>query len=93
MPQSSNIRRDRMHLRVDASTKRKLERAAAYEHRTISDFVLANAIAAADRIIERHENITLSPADWNAFYDALVDPPKPNAKLRAAVRWYRDLPK
>ena len=44
------IKRERMHLRLDANTKRKLERAAAYEETSISDFVLGQAIAAADRV-------------------------------------------
>lgn len=85
-----SIKRDRMHLRLDAKTKRKLERAAAYEETSVSDFVLGQAIAAADRVIEAHERITLSPADWDAFYGALIKPPQPNKKMRSAVRRYRE---
>jgi uncharacterized protein (DUF1778 family) len=87
---SVSIKRDRMHLRLDAKTKRKLERAAAYEETSISDFVLGQAIAAADRVIEAHERITLSPVDWDAFYGALINPPQPNKKLRSAARRYRE---
>lgn len=90
MAQAARIKRDRMHLRVDAKTKRKLERAAAYEERSVSDFVLANAVAAAERVIDSREKITLSAKDWEIFYDALVDPPEPNAKLRKAARRYRE---
>ena len=35
---------------------------------------------------ERHESLCLSEADRAAFFDALVHPPKPNAKLRRALR-------
>jgi uncharacterized protein (DUF1778 family) len=78
-----------MHLRLDARTKRTLERAAAYEEKSVSEFVLASATAAAERIIERHEVVTLPPADWDVFFDALVDPPEPNDVLKAAVRRFR----
>lgn len=91
MPRTNTAaKRDRMHLRLDARAKRKLERAAAYEGTSVSDFVLGQAVAAAERVIAAHEMITLSSADWDAFYDALVYPPKPNAKLKEAVRRYRE---
>jgi uncharacterized protein (DUF1778 family) len=79
-----------MHLRLDANTKRKLERAAAYQKTTVSDFVLANAVAAAERVIDSHEKITLSAADWEIFYDALINPPEANEKLKEAARRYRE---
>jgi uncharacterized protein (DUF1778 family) len=90
MPRSTTIKRDRMHLRLDAKTKRKLERAAAYEQTTVTKFVMTNAMAAAERIIDAHEKVTLSPADWDVFYNALLDPPEPNRKLKAAARRYRE---
>jgi uncharacterized protein (DUF1778 family) len=90
MAQTSEVKRDRMHLRLDAKTKRKLERAAAYEETSVSDFVLANAVAAAERVIDSHERITLSASDWEVFYDSLVNPPGPNEKLKAAARRYRE---
>jgi len=79
-----------MHLRLDAKTKRKLERAAAYQATSVTDFVLTNAVAAAERVINAHEKITLSAKDWEVFYDALVNPPEPNKKLKEAARRYRE---
>jgi len=84
------VKRDRMHLRLDARTKRTLERAAAYEETSVSDFVLANAVVAAERVIDRHEKITLSARDWDAFYHALINPPQPNERLKKAARRYRE---
>jgi len=89
MSQIVDARRDRMHLRLDATAKRKLERAAAYQATSVTDFVLANAVAAAERVIEAHEKIILSPRDWDVFYEALVNPPEPNEKLRAAAHRFR----
>ena len=55
MSQSAELKRDRMHLRLDAKAKRTLERAAAYQETSVSDFVLATAVAAAEKIIDAHE--------------------------------------
>ena len=90
MSQTAEVKRDRMHLRLDAKAKRKLERAAAYEETSVSDFVLANAVAAAERVINSHEKVTLSTRDWEVFYDALINPPEPNEKLKEAARRYRE---
>ena len=90
MAESVNAKRDRMHLRLDARSKHKLERAAAYEETSVTDFVLANALIAADRVIDTHEKISLSTKDWGVFYDALIDPPEPNDKLKEAARRYRE---
>ena len=90
MDQATEAKRGRMHLRVDVKTKRTLERAAAYADTSVTDFVLANAVAAAERIIDRHEKITLSARDWDAFYDALIDPPEPNETLKQAARRSRE---
>ena len=90
MAPTAEVKRDRMHLRLDAKTKRKLERAAAYEETSVSDFVLANAVAAAERVIDAREIITLSAKDWDVFHDALLNPPEPNKKLKEAARRYRE---
>lgn len=90
MAQTAEVKRDRMHLRLDVKTKRKLERAAAYEESTLSDFVLTKAIAAADKVIENHEKIALSENDWESFFDALISPPEPSKQLKAAARRYRE---
>lgn len=90
MLRSNAIKRDRVHLRLDVPTKRKLERAAAFSKTSVSDFVLAHAVSAAERVIESHDSVSLSARDWDVFYAALDNPPKPNAKLMAAARRYRE---
>jgi uncharacterized protein (DUF1778 family) len=90
MGRTAEVRRDRMHLRLDTKTKRKLERAASYEETSVADFVLTNAVAAAERVIDSHEKITLSTNDWEAFHRALINPPAPNKRLKEAARRYRE---
>ena len=57
MAEAVETKHERVHLRLDAKSKRKLERAAAYEETTVSRFVLRNAVAAAERMIEARERI------------------------------------
>ena len=55
-------KRDRMHLRLDVATKRKLERAAAYTQKSVTDFVLSQAVEAADQGLKAHEqHLSLPP--------------------------------
>lgn len=81
---TDTTKQERMHIRLDTRTKQKLERAAAYAHKSLSEFVLGRALHAADEVIQEHETLSLDEADWGVFLDALDNPPKPNAKLRKA---------
>jgi uncharacterized protein (DUF1778 family) len=90
MTDQAGLKRDRMHLRLDAGTKRRLQRAAAYEQTSVSEFVLSNAVSAAERVIGARETVALSGPDWDAFHDALVNPPAPNRVLRKAVARFRE---
>jgi uncharacterized protein (DUF1778 family) len=76
----------RLGFRVDAKTKTLVERAARVERRNLTDFCLTALTDAARKTLERHESLSLSAADRAAFFDALVRPPKPNARLRRALR-------
>ena len=93
MAQTAERKRDRMHLRLDTASKRKLERAAAYSNRSVTEFVLANAVEAADKVIAEHERVVLNDHDRDVFFEAIMNPPEPNKALRDAMRWYRGLAK
>jgi uncharacterized protein (DUF1778 family) len=89
MAKTATIKEDRLQVRLDADAKRTLERAAVYRRKTVSQFVLGTALDEAQRVIRDNETASLSDRDWKRFYDALVDPPKPNAALRRAFQRYR----
>ncbi len=91
MARTAERKRDRMHLRLDAESKRRLERAASYANKSVSEFVLANAIEAADKVIGEHERMVVSDRDRDVFFEAILNPPKPNKALHNAMQWYRDL--
>jgi uncharacterized protein (DUF1778 family) len=83
------VRGARLGFRVDAQTKSLVERAARLERRNVTEFCLSALTEAARKSLERAESLSLTDADRAAFFDALVHPPKPNARLRRAVRGER----
>lgn len=84
-------RRERLEARISAEQKALMERAAALEGRSLTDFIVGSAQAAATATIRQHEVITLTARDSAAFVEALMNPPAPNERLREAARRYRDL--
>jgi uncharacterized protein (DUF1778 family) len=86
---ATEVKRERMHLRLDTSARHKIELAAHYVNKTVSDFVLSQAVVAADKVIDTHgHSFILSEADWERFCAALDQAPKPNRKLNQAARRY-----
>ncbi|WP_417252610.1 DUF1778 domain-containing protein [Castellaniella sp.] len=75
---------DRLQVRLNAEAKTVLQRAAHYRHKTVSQFVLTTALVEAEKVIRENEAVTLSAVDWKVFYDALNNPPAPNAALQKA---------
>jgi len=78
-------RAERLGFRLDEQTKDLIERAAHLERRKLTDFCVTALTEAARRTIAEHETLTLSERDRKAFFDALVNPPKPSARLARAV--------
>jgi uncharacterized protein (DUF1778 family) len=82
-------KQQRMHIRLDAYSKQTLEKAANYSHKSLSEFVLSQALTAAEQVISEHEKITLSAADWDLFLQALENPPQRNNKLKQAMKLHQ----
>ena len=80
---------DRIAVRLTPAAKRTLERAADLAGRSLSDFVVASALGAAQRTIEERERFRLADQDRTVFLSALASPPAPNKALRAAAQRYR----
>ena len=83
-------RAERLEARVTAEQKSLIERAAALQGRTLTDFVLTSVQDAARRAIEEHQQLELSVRDSEAFVDALLNPKPVNDRLRDTVRRYRE---
>jgi uncharacterized protein (DUF1778 family) len=87
---SGRTRAERLEARVTAEQKSLIERAAALQGRTLTDFVLTSVQDAARRAIEEHHQLTLSVRDSEAFIDALLTPRPVNDRLRDTVGRYRE---
>ncbi len=79
----------RLEARMTMNQKALLQHAATLSGRTLSEFVVASAQAAAARVIAEHETIRLSRAEQVAFVSALLKPRAPSARLRKAAAKYR----
>jgi uncharacterized protein (DUF1778 family) len=86
---AGRVKAERLETRLTAAQKTLVERAAALQGRTVTDFVLTSVQEAARRAIEEHRQLELSVRDSEAFVDALLRPRAVNARLRETVRRYR----
>lgn len=87
---SIRTRAQRLETRVTAEQKTLIERAAALQGRTVTDFVLTSVQDAALRAIEAHQRLELSVRDSEAFVEAMLNPKPVNDRLRDTVRRYRE---
>ncbi len=78
------IKESRLNIRCDNYARQMLDKAAAYAHVSISEFVLTHALSSAELVIKEHESITLQPEDFQAFLMALDKPLHPNTALNRA---------
>lgn len=88
MTLSTNTKQERVNLRMQQGTKRVLERAAGFEGKTVSNFILTSALAYAKKTIHEHEIMRLNQQDSEAFFNALIKPMCYNKKLATAFEEY-----
>jgi len=81
----SATKNERINLRLKQSAKNFLERAATFEGKTVSSFILSSALASAEKTIHEHESIQLNEQDAKRFFDALAKPVRFNKKLTEAL--------
>ena len=78
---------NRIDLRLKAEDKAILAQAAALKNKDLSGFILEAALPVAKETIEHAGKLVLSERDSLKLLALLENPPKPNAKLKAA--WLR----
>ena len=88
MDAASQNRNERINLRVKSNAKRLLTRAADFEGKTISNFILTSALKRAEETVQEHQMMTLNTKNSRAFFDALAAPVRFNRKLTAALEEY-----
>ncbi len=85
MPRTAVDDNKRMNLRVSPEAKAKLVRAAAIRNTDLTNFVTQSALREAEAVIHEAEVIKISERDYLRILELLEKPPKPNAKLKAAI--------
>ena len=87
--QQKQVRKiERVEARLNSDQKRRIEYAASLGGTSISDFMVSSADAAAVRVIQQHEVWSLAGRDREVFVKALLRPPVPSQRMRAAARRY-----
>ena len=81
----------RLEARITPDLQNLLRRAAELEGRSVTDFVVAAAQAAAERRVEQAQIIRLSLDDQRDFVDAILNPPEPAPALRRAFERHREM--
>lgn len=82
-------KKERLEARLTAEQKQRIEHAARIRGTSVSDFVILSAAEAAVRTIREHEVLTLNERARKVFAQALLKPPAPGPRLRAAARRYK----
>ena len=85
MGQANVTKSERVNLRLNETTKRRIERAASFEGKTVSGFIVSSALENAEKAIQKHETMALNQRDAKRFFDVIINPPAPNDKLRRAM--------
>jgi len=82
-------KQDRIGARVSRDVYETLCRAAELSGATINQFLVQSALKEAQAVIEREQVLRMSARDWGWMLGLLENPPKPTAKLKAAMKRYQ----
>ena len=88
MNEAAQNKNERINLRVKTSAKRLIARAADFEGKTVSHFILTSALKHAEETVQEHQMMRLNAKNSRAFFDALAAPVRFNRKLTAALEEY-----
>jgi uncharacterized protein (DUF1778 family) len=86
MDAATQNKNERINLRVKSSAKSLIERAASFEGKTVSHFILASALEQAEKTVQKHETMRLNAKNSMIFFEALDAPVRFNRKLAAALK-------
>ncbi len=85
MSTTTKTKSERINLRLKSNAKSLLERAASFEGKTVSNFILTCAMEQAERTVRKHETIVLNAKNSETFINALSGSLKFNTKLTDAL--------
>lgn len=80
---------ERLEARISPQLKQLLTEAAAIRGSTLTEFIISAVEKEAKKVVHDHEIMKLSVEDSADFVYAIANPPKPNKKLREALKDYK----
>lgn len=84
------LAKTRFDIRLPKEQKEYFEYAANLGgFRTLTEFVIYSGSQQASQIVEKHNSILASKRDQEIFFNALLNPPPPNARLKKAMERYK----
>ena len=86
---SSLTKSGRLEARVSRKLKQLFQQAADIHGITLTDFVINSAQEAATRAVQEQNMMKLSARDRAVLVNALLHPPEPSPRLRAAYAHYK----
>lgn len=80
----------RVDIRLRQEQKELFEETAVLGgYQSLTHFIISAVQEKANDILEERKNILASKEDQEIFFQALLNPPKPNEKLKIAARQYK----
>jgi len=77
---------ERFNIRIPAAQKAMIARAAALSNKDMTDFILERIVPEAEAVIGAAEETKASQRDFLRILELLDNPPKPNDRLKAAIK-------
>lgn len=86
MDTATENKSQRVNIRLKNSAKSLIERAAGFEGKTVSHFILSSALERAEKTVHAYETMTLNVKNSRMFFEALAAPVNFNDKLIEALK-------
>lgn len=84
--ENTRLKESRLNIRCDVHARELLDKAATYTRVSVSEFVLAHALASAEEVVQAKERITLKPEDFRSFLALLDTKARPKPALKKAFQ-------
>jgi uncharacterized protein (DUF1778 family) len=87
----TTLAKDRIDFRISKEQKEFIKYASGLKgFKNLSEFVIYCINTEANRIVKEHEEILKTLEDKKIFIEAILNPPKPNDKLKEAYKSYQE---
>ena len=79
----------RLDFRLDPEAKEAIMQAAHVTGKSLSEFAVSSLVRSAQEVLEKHQTLTFSNRDFDAFLEAIDANEEPNDALKRAAERYQ----